>query len=148
MSETVKNIEILFSWLGGRVPTEFITNTQNWPKWQYCTLNKVQKICVILRRSENSFSLLQWLSMRKQFLKHKKMKKTCIPKIILHKYNLYKGDPIYVGTFPVNLRMALIFKDLPTGSGFASCVVLEICKYQRHPWVHWESSNIGQITFI
>ena len=90
------------------------------------TLNKVQKIRVILRRSENTFSLLQWLSMRKQILKHKEMKKTYIPKIILHNYILHKGDPTYVGTFPVNLRMPLIFTDLPTGSGSAPCAVLEI----------------------
>ena len=38
--------------------------------------------------------------------------------------------------------MALIFTDLPTGSGSAPCAVLKICKYQRHPWVHWESSNM------
>ena len=25
---------------------------------------------------------------------------------------------------------------------------LEICKYQKHPWVHWESSNVGRITLI
>ena len=45
------------------------------------------------------------------------MKKKFIPKIILHNYILYKGDPTYVGIFTVNLRMALIFTDLPTGSG-------------------------------
>ena len=44
--------------------------------------------------------------------------------------------------------MALIFTDLPTGSGSAPSAVLEISKYQRHPWVHWESSNIGRITPI
>ena len=93
------------------------------------TLDKVQKIRVILRKSENSFSLLQWLSMRKQNLKHKGEKKTYIPKIILHHYILYKGYPTYIGTLPVNLRMALIFTGLPTGSGSVSCAVLEICKY-------------------
>ena len=98
------------------------------------TLNKVKKICVILRRSENSFSLLQWLSMRKQILKHKKMKKTYIPKIILHNYILYKGDPTYVGTFPVNLRMARIFTDLPTGSGSAPCA-------HQEKIVHWPPIN-------
>ena len=71
--------------------------------------------------------------MRKQILMHKKVKKTYIPKIILHNYNLNKGDLTYVGTFPVNLRMALIFTDLPTGSGSAPCAVLEIFKYQGHP---------------
>ena len=70
------------------------------------------------------------------------------PKIILHNYILYKSDSTYIGTSQVNLRMALIFTDLPTGSGSAPCAVLEICKYQRHPSVHWESSNIGQITLI
>ena len=56
------------------------------------TLSKVQKICVILGRSENTFLLLQWLSMGKQILKHKKIKKTHITRIILHNYILYNGD--------------------------------------------------------
>ena len=77
-----------------------------------CTLRKVQKICVILRRSENTFSFLQWVSMRDQNLKHIKIKKTCITKIILHNYNLYNGDlSSYVGTFPVDSGVALIFTD-------------------------------------
>ena len=62
-----------------------------------------------------------------------KIKQTFVPKIILHNYILYKGDPTYIGTFPVNLWMALIFTDLPTGSGSAPCAVLEICKYLMHP---------------
>ena len=67
----------------------------------FATLSKVQKIRVILRRSENTFHLLQWLSMGKQFLKFKKINKTFVPKIILHYYILYKGDPTYVTIFPV-----------------------------------------------
>ena len=55
--------------------------------------------------------------MRKQILKHKKMKKIYIPKIILHNYILSQGDWTYIGTFPVNLRMALIITDLSTESG-------------------------------
>ena len=97
------------------------------------TLRKVQKICIISRGSENTFSLLQWLSMRKQFLKFKKIKKTFFLKIILHNYILYKGDLTYMVIFPVYLRMDLIFTDFPTGSGSPLCVVLEICKYLMHP---------------
>ena len=37
--------------------------------------------------------------------------------------------------------MVLIFTDFPTGSGSSAHAVLEICKYQSHPWVNWESSN-------
>ena len=66
------------------------------------TLSKDQKIRVILRRSEYTFDLLQWLSMRKQISKHAKIKKTFVPKIILHNYILYKGDPTYVAIFPVD----------------------------------------------
>ena len=47
-----------------------------------CTLNKVQRIHVILRRSENTFSLLQWVSVRKQILRYKRIKKMFVPKII------------------------------------------------------------------
>ena len=71
--------------------------------------------------------------MRKQILKLKKIKKTFAPKIILHNYTLYKGDPTYVAIFPVYLRMDLIFTDFPTGSGSPPCAVLEICKYLMHP---------------
>ena len=39
------------------------------------TLNKVQKIRVILGRSENSFSFLQWLFVDKQIWKHKKWRR-------------------------------------------------------------------------
>ena len=77
----------------------------------YNTLSKVQKIRVILRRSENTFHLLQWLSMGKQFLKFKKLKKTFVPKIILHNYILYKGDPTYVAISPVDSGMHQIFTD-------------------------------------
>ena len=79
----------------------FPTKNQNFIVTFY-TLSKVQKIRVILRRSENTFHLLQWLSMGKQFLKFKKIKKTFVPKIILHNYILYKGDPTYVAISPVD----------------------------------------------
>ena len=104
-----------------------------WGSRPILTLRKVQKIRVILRGSENTFSLLQWLSMRKQILKLKKIKKIFIPKIILHNYTLCKGDPTYVAIFPVYLRMDLIFTDVPTGSGSPPYAVLEICKYLMHP---------------
>ena len=55
--------------------------------------------------------------MGKQILKHKKMKKTYIPKIILHNYILYKGDPTYVGTFPVDSGMPLILQISSTAHG-------------------------------
>ena len=54
------------------------------------------------------------------------MKKTYILKIILHNYVLYKGDPTYIGTFPVNLRMTLIFTDFLTGNGSAPHAALDI----------------------
>ena len=97
------------------------------------TLRKVQKIRVISGGSENTFSLLQWFSMRKQILKLKKIKKTFAPQKILHNYILCKGDPTYMAIFPVYLRMDLIFTDFPTGSGSPPCAVLEICKYLMHP---------------
>ena len=75
------------------------------------TLSKVQKIRVILRRSENTFHLLQWLSMGKQFLKFKKTKKTFAPKIISHNYILYKGDLTYVAISPVDSGIHQIFTD-------------------------------------
>ena len=112
------------------------------------TLNKVQKIRVILGRSENLFSLLQWLSMGKQILKHKKMKKTYIPKIILHNYILYKGDPTYVRTFPMDSVMPLIFTDFQQSTWCRPTSCWKICEYQSHPQVYWESSNLGQITLI
>ena len=71
--------------------------------------------------------------MGKQFLKYIKIKKAFIPKIILHNYISCKDDSTYIGTFPVNLRMALIFTDLSTGNVSVPHAVLEICKYQRHP---------------
>ena len=49
--------------------------------------------------------------MGKQILKYKKIKKTHITIIIFHNYILSKGDLTYIRTFPVNLRMALIFTD-------------------------------------
>ena len=63
--------------------------------------------------------------MREQILKLKKIKKTFVPKIILHNYILYKDDPTYVAIFAVYLRMDLIFTNFPTGK---PCAVLEICK--------------------
>ena len=78
---------------------------------QSYTLSKDQKIRVILRRSENTFDLLQWLSMRKQILKHTKIKKTFVPNIILHNYILYQGDQTYVAIFPVDSGMHQIFTD-------------------------------------
>ena len=89
------------------------------------TLNKVQKKCVVLMRSENTFSLLQLSSVGKKILKCKK--KTFVPKIILHSYILYKCDLTYIGICPVNLGMGLMFTDLPTGSGSSPGAVPEIC---------------------
>ena len=65
-------VPLSWSWLGG--------GRGGVPLSRSCTLSKVQKIRVILGRLENSFSLLQWLSMGKQILKHKQMKKTHISK--------------------------------------------------------------------
>ena len=97
------------------------------------TLRKVQKIHVILRKSENTFSLLQWLSMGKQNLKHKKIKKTYITKIILHNYILYNGNPTYVETFPVDSGMPLIFTDFQHSTCCRPTSCWKICKYQSHP---------------
>ena len=55
-----------------------------------------------------------------------KNKKDISQKIILHNYVLYKGDPTYVGTFPVNIRMTPIFTDFPTEIGSAPHAALEI----------------------
>ena len=41
--------------------------------------------------------------MRKYILKHSQMINTFDTKIILHNYILYKGEPSYIGTFPVDL---------------------------------------------
>ena len=91
-----------------------------------CTLSKVQKIRAISRGSKNTFNLLQWLSMRKQILKHKKIKKIFVPKIILPHYrsSLHKDHPTYV-----DLRMDLIYTYFPTGSRSPPCAILEICEY-------------------
>ena len=61
-----------------------------------------------------------------------KIKKIFIRKIILHNYILCKGNLTYVRTFPVKLRIALIFTDFPTGSGSA-------------PVLCWKSVNIRGI---
>ena len=107
-----------------------------WPfMWLFLiTLSKVQKISMILGRSENSFSLLQWLSMEKQILKHKKMKKTYIPKTILHNYILYKGDLTYIGTFPVNSWMPLIFTDFQHSTW---CRPISCWKINLRINLHW-----------
>ena len=57
-------------------------------------------------RSENTFHLLQWLSMRKQILKHKNLYKEGI----YHKNNI-AYDLTCVGTFTVDSGMPLIFTD-------------------------------------
>ena len=49
--------------------------------------------------------------MGKQFLKFKNIKKTFVPKIMLHNYILYKGNPTYMAIFPVDSRMHQIFTD-------------------------------------
>ena len=46
------------------------------------------------------------------------MTNTIYSKIILHNYILYQGELSYIGMFPVCLRMALIFTDYSTGSGY------------------------------
>ena len=132
-------------WLKNTSDIRWFNSRQLYRHW--ITLCKVQKIRVISRGSENTFSLLQWLSMRKHILKVKKIK-TFVPKIILHNYILYKGDPTYVAISPVYLRMDLIFTDFPTGSGSPPCAVLEICKYLMHPWVNWRNCHVGRITLV
>ena len=99
----------------------------------FYTLSKVQKIRVILRRSENTFHLLQWLSMGKQFLKFKQIKKTFVPKIILDNYILYKGDPTYVTISPVDSGMHQIFTDFQHSTWWWPTSCWKICEYQIHP---------------
>ena len=93
----------------------------------------------VSRRSENTFSLLQWMSMWKQIWKLKKIKKTFVPKIILHNYVSYQGE---VAIFPVYLRTDLIFTDFPTGSGSPPCAVLEICKYLMSSLFFYTSKSV------
>ena len=83
------------------------------------TPSKDQKIPVILKMSENTFRPLQWLFMRKQILKHKKIMKTFVPKIILQNYILYKGDPTYVRILPVDLGMPQLW--VYAGNRLATC---------------------------
>ena len=45
------------------------------------------------------------------------MTNTFNTKIIVHNYILYYGQLSYIGIFPVYSGMALIFTDIPTGSG-------------------------------
>ena len=52
---------------------------------------------------------------------------TYVSKIIRNYYILHKGEPNYIGIFPLYLRMALTFTDIPTGSG----ALLEISCYQK-----------------
>ena len=92
--------------------------------------------------SKNFDCSLHWCSMRKYIWECKKVANTSGPEIILLNCSLHLADPNYVGIFLVHPRMPLIFTDFPTGSGYKLCVVLEICKYQRHPWVYWKNSNV------
>ena len=71
--------------------------------------------------------------MGKQILKHKKMKKTCIPKITLYNYILHKSDPTYVGTFPVESGMPQIFRDFQHSTWCRPTSCWMICEYQSHP---------------
>ena len=50
------------------------------------TLRKVQKIRVILGKSENTFGLLQWVSMRNRIFEHAEKLRPFGSKIILQKY--------------------------------------------------------------
>ena len=52
--------------------------------------------------------------MRKYILNHNYIPNTIGSKIILHNYILDKGQPSYIGIFPVYLGMPLIFTDFPT----------------------------------
>ena len=81
-------------------------------------------------------------------VKHKKIKKTSVPTIILYNYILHKCNPTYMGIFPVYLRRDLIFTDFLTLSGSLPCAMQEICKYLMHPLVNWENLHIGQITLM
>ena len=45
----------------------------------------------------------------------------------------------YIGIFPVNLRIVLIFTDFPNGSWSELCALLEIYKYQGQPSVSWKN---------
>ena len=62
------------------------------------------------------YSLLQWVSMRKQSLRHNKIKKTFVQEITLQKYTSLWIDLTYVLVFTVYLRMLLIFTNFLTGS--------------------------------
>ena len=46
---------------------------------------------------------------------------------------LYKGDPTYIGTFPVDSRMPLIFKDFQHSTLCRPTSCWKICEYQSHP---------------
>ena len=75
------------------------------------TLRKVQKIRVILERSENKFSILQWVSLRKQNLKHEKIKKTYdqfyvnVQKLIFH-----HEHESYIGVTKTGLTRMIVMK--------------------------------------
>ena len=54
-------------------------------------------------------------------------------KIIIHNYISYWGDPSYVGIFPVDLGMPLIFTDFQQSTCLRPTSCWKICEYQRHP---------------
>ena len=56
--------------------------------------------------------------------------------------------PSATKTVNVRLSQKRDGSDIHRSSNRKCCAVLEICKYHRDPWVHWESSNVGRITLI
>ena len=70
---------------------------------------ETEKIRVILRISENTFDLFAMVVNEKTDFEARKNKEDICPKNNIAQ--LYKGDPTYVGTLPVNSGMDHIFTD-------------------------------------
>ena len=59
-----------------------------------------------------------------------KKKKTYITRIILPNYIVYNGDLKYIGTFPVDSGMPVIFTDVQHSTCWRPTYCWIICKYQ------------------
>ena len=76
---------------------------------------KFRKYMWFWGKSENTFRLLQWVSMRNRIFEHGPKLRPFVSKIIWQKYTSQWIDPNYVLVFTVCLGMAQILTDSPTG---------------------------------
>ena len=127
-------------------------------RWHICTLQEHQTIPTNATLFKVSTIEIQWRSMRKlDFWEFERNQEMCVKTNIAENYFKIRWSKLHWNFSTIykdgcdNYRFCWNFSIIKLHYHPMTCtfwLLLEICKYQSHPYILWKSSNIVRITLF